>query len=112
MCDIIQLIAGDDNYVEFIYNDTDNNAVDLTDYSEIRMQLRQAPSADVLIEISKIEGSIVLDGINKLNCTIKVPQLACGFYEGDMRFEIYTDGPSIVKRMGRWTFEIIEDITR
>jgi hypothetical protein len=106
MCNIIRLIAGDDNEIDFVYKDSDGNFIDLSQYNEIKMQLRSDPGEPVLTEISLTNGTIIRNQ-NVLKCFIKVPQNASGIYFGDMQFENQK-----IKTMGMWSFEIIEDITR
>lgn len=83
----IKTTAGDIYAQTFTWNSEDGEPIDLSIYTDIKMQIKQTYDGEVLSEASISEGGITIGGDdnNKIYLSIEIPETP-GNYLYDMEF--------------------------
>lgn len=106
------LDAGADTTITFVYKDSTGAAINLTGYSA-KMELRSAPGGTLGLQLSTVNGKIVLGGAaGTVACTfsdVDSSSLTLPEYSYDVEL---TDGSTLITRLVQGTITVSPETTQ
>ena len=95
----IQILQGETFHKEIVWRDKSGNIVDLTGYSA-KMQIRTAKTGGtVIVELSTVNGKIVIDSNHLITLTIPSEDTAYMNFVGSAVYDLELMKNSVVKRL-------------